>query len=437
MCKLQLRAAPAGVVLAVLAMMPLAFGQQPSPPQNGGAGAPGAQAGSGRAGRGPAVTSPEVLPDRRITFRILAPNAQSVRVTGGDIPALAGGRGGAQATPAPPPRGQMTKGENGVWEVTLGPVEAGAYRYNFNVDGVTVIDPRNSSISESNTNVWSLVYVPGSDLMDTREVPHGAVASVTYYSTALKKFRRMHVYTPPGYETGNSKYPIFYLLHGAGDCDEAWTSVGRAGFILDNLIAAKKAKPMLVVMPAGHTSATGGGRGAAPATGGPAPVDEFTQDFMTDIMPYAETHYRVLTDRAHRAIAGLSMGGSQTLNVAIPHLEKFAYIGVYSSGLMGSFGGGRGAAPPPAAAPAAPAAPSPPAWEQQHMSELDNAAAKKGLKLFWFSTGADDGLITTTKATVEMLKKHGFTPVFQESPGAHTWLNWRNYLIEFAPQLFQ
>jgi enterochelin esterase family protein len=331
----------------------------------------------------------------------------------------------------------MTKGENGVWEVTLGPVEAGAYRYNFNVDGVTVIDPRNSSISESNTNVWSLVYVPGSDLMDTREVPHGAVASVTYYSTALKKFRRMHVYTPPGYETGNSKYPIFYLLHGAGDCDEAWTSVGRAGFILDNLIAAKKAKPMLVVMPAGHTSATGGGRGAAPATGGPAPVDEFTQDFMTDIMPYAETHYRVLTDRAHRAIAGLSMGGSQTLNVAIPHLEKFAYIGVYSSGLMGSFGGGRGAAPPPAAAPAAPAAPPPPAWEQQHMSELDNAAAKKGLKLFWFSTGADDGLITTTKATVEMLKKHGFTPVFQESPGAHTWLNWRNYLIEFAPQLFQ
>jgi enterochelin esterase family protein len=247
----------------------------------------------------------------------------------------------------------------------------------------------------------------------------------------------MHVYTPPGYETGNSKYPIFYLLHGAGDCDEAWTSVGRAGFILDNLIAAKKAKPMLVVMPAGHTSATGGGRGAAPATGGPAPVDEFTQDFMTDIMPYAETHYRVLTDRAHRAIAGLSMGGSQTLNVAIPHLEKFAYIGVYSSGLMGSFGGGRGAAPPPAAAPAAPAAPPPPAWEQQHMSELDNAAAKKGLKLFWFSTGADDGLITTTKATVEMLKKHGFTPVFQESPGAHTWLNWRNYLIEFAPQLFQ
>ena len=124
---------------------------------------------------------------------------------------------------------------------------------------------------------------------------------MTYYSTALKKFRRMHVYTPPGYETGSAKYPVFYLLHGAGDCDDSWTSVGRAGFILDNLIAAKKAKPMVVVMPAGHTStaAFGGGSGAAPAAGGaPPPLDEFTQDFLTDIMPYAETHYRVLTDRA-------------------------------------------------------------------------------------------------------------------------------------------
>ena len=414
----------AAAVIAALAMMPRASAQPPALPQ------------AGRGGRGPVVISPEVQPDRHITFRILAANAQSVRVTGGDIPALAGGRGGQGAPPAPP-RGEMTKGENGVWEITLGPIDAGAYRYNFNVDGVTVIDPRNPSISESNNNVWSLVYVPGSDFMDTREVPHGAVASVTYYSTALTKFRRMHVYTPPGYETSSARYPIFYLLHGAGDSDEAWTSVGRAGFILDNLIAAKKVKPMLMVMPAGHTSAAGFGRGMGATAGGPAPVDDFTKDFMTDIMPYAESHYRVLTDRAHRAIAGLSMGGSQTLNIAIPHLEKFAYVGVYSSGLIGAFGGGRGPGPStaPAAAPAA--ATQPPAWEQQHLAELDNAAARKGLKLFWFSTGVDDGLITTTRATVDLLKKHGFTPVFKESPGAHTWINWRNYLNEFAPQLFQ
>ena len=121
------------------------------------------------------------------------------------------------------------------------------------MDGVSVIDPRNPSTSESNSNTWSLVYVPGSDFMDTKDVPHGAVAEVTYYSKSLQRFRRMHVYTPPGYESGEGKYPVFYLLHGAFDCDDSWTSVGRAGFILDNLIAAGKAKPMVVVMPAGHT----------------------------------------------------------------------------------------------------------------------------------------------------------------------------------------
>jgi enterochelin esterase-like enzyme len=369
---------------------------------------PLAPAQPGRGPQGPVVLSPEVQPDRHVTFRILAPQAQNVRLAGSDIP----GNG---------PGAPMTKAENGVWEVTLGPIDPGAYRYNFNVDGVPVIDPHNPSVSESNNNVWSLVYIPGAGFMDTANVPHGAVAAVTYYSTALEKFRRMHVYTPPGYEKGEGRFPVFYLLHGAGDSDDSWTSVGRAGFILDNLIAAKKARPMVVVMPAGHTSRTFAGRGGR-APGAP---DEFVQDFVTDIMPYTETHYRVYADRAHRAIAGLSMGGSQTLNIAIPHLDRFAYIGVFSSGIF-SFGGRAGAAPPAG-----------PTWEEQHQAELDNAAAKKGLKLLWFSTGKDDGLLNTSRATVDMLKKHGFSPVFQESAGAHTWINWRNYLNEFAPQLFQ
>src|SRR5581483_10530524 len=249
----------------------------------------------------------------------------------------------------------------------------GAYRYTFNVDGVPVVDPRNAAISESNSNVWSLVVVPGNDLMDTRNVPHGAVASVTYYSTALQKFRRMHIYTPPGYELGKDKYPVFYLLHGAGDNDDCWTSVGRAGFILDNLIAANKAKPMIVVMPAGHTRPFGPGM--------PRPqnaTEEFVQDFTQDVMPYVEKNYRVIADRSHRAIAGLSMGGNQTLNIAIPHLDEFAYIGVFSSGLIGGFGG-RVAAAGAAPAPAPQNAPSP--WEDQHLSMLDNAGLKKGLKL--------------------------------------------------------
>ena len=397
--------------------------------------------GRGGAAQVAQIVSPEVRPDRTIVFRILAPQAQNVRLVGGDNPALAGGgRGAAAGAPSP---GQMSKGEDGIWSVTLGPIDPGAYRYNFNVDGVSVIDPRNSAISESNTNVWSLVYVPGSDVMDTKQVPHGAVAAVTYYSTALQKFRRMHVYTPPGYETGgNQKYPVFYLLHGAGDCDESWTSVGRAGFILDNLIAAKKVKPMVVVMPAGHTnSLPAGGRAAPPAAGAPAaapasPLDDFARDFLTDVMPFAETHYRVLTDRSHRAIAGLSMGGSQTLNVAFLHLEQFAYIGVFSSGA--SLGAGRAAAAPATPpAPGATVAVAPAAWETSHLSNLDNATLKKGTRLIWLSTGVDDRLMPNTKATVEMLKTHGFDPVFKESPGGHTWINWRNYLTEFSTLLFQ
>lgn len=416
-----IRAGLASALLAVFAWAPVGLAQQTAPP-------PATPPAAGRGGTPapPPVVSPEVMPDRSVVFRIRAPQAQNVRVSGGDIPALAGGGRGAAAPGGPPPPGQMTKDESGVWAVTLPPIDPGAYRYNFNVDGVTVIDPRNPSISESNTNVWSLVNIPGSDVMDTRQVPHGAVAAVTYYSTALGRFRRMHVYTPPGYESGGQqKYPIFYLLHGAGDCDDSWTSVGRAGFILDNLIAAKKVKPMVVVMPAGHTSATGRGGGGAAAT----PLDDFARDFLTDIMPYAEKTYRVMTDRAHRAIAGLSMGGSQTLNIAFLHLDKFAYVGVFSSGA--SLGGGRGAAAAPATTPPRPD------WEATHLAGLDNAALKKGTRLIWLSTGSTDGLLPNTKSTVELLKKHGFAPVFKESPGGHTWINWRNYLAEFTPQLFQ
>jgi len=357
--------------------------------------------------QGPRVTSPEVAADRHVTFRILAPKAEAVRFSGGDVPGVGQGA-------------EMKKDPNSVWEATLGPLDPGAYRYNFNVDGVSVIDPRNPATSESNTNTWSLVVVPGSEFMDTKDVPHGAVAEVTYFSKSLKRFRRMHVYTPPGYELGQGKFPIFYLLHGAGDCDDAWTSVGRAGFILDNLIAAGKAKPMVVVMPAGHT---GPFMFRPRGESGQPPVDEFAQDFQTDIMPYAESHYRVYTDPENRAIAGLSMGGGQTLNIAIATPAKFAYVGVYSSGIFGITGGPGGA-------------PAGPSWEEQHKEVLDNADLKKTIKLLWFATGKDDFLVGTSRATVEMLKKHEFEPVYKESDGAHTWLNWRNYLNEFAPQLF-
>ncbi len=216
--------------------------------------------------------------------------------------------------------------------------------------------------------------------------------------------------------------------------------MGRAGFIFDNLIAMKKVKPMIVVMPAGHQPGVPG-FGAPPAAGPgvanqPPAVNPFTDEFVTDIMPYAEKNYRIIPDRQHRAIAGLSMGGSQTLDIAFTHLDKFAYIGVYSSGATLGGGGRRGATPATPGAAAPPQQPRPD-WEATHKADLDNAGLKKGTRLVWLSTGVDDGLMPNTKSTVDLLKKHGFEPVFKESPGAHTWINWRKYLNEFAPQLFQ
>jgi enterochelin esterase-like enzyme len=355
--------------------------------------------------RGPQVVSPEILTDRRITFRILAPKAETVRLMAGDIPGSVNPGGAGR---------DLKKGDEGVWEITLGPVDPGAYRYYFNVDGVNVVDPRSPAISESNGNVWSVVYVPGSDFLDTKDVPHGAVAAVYYDSTTLGRTRRMHVLTPPGYESGDKKYPVFYLLHGAGDSDDSWTSVGRANFILDNLIAAGKAKPMIVVMPAGHTN-----NPANPPNPNAAPrpltaPTEFDEDFTKDLRPYIEKHYRVLADPAHRAIAGLSMGGGQTLSIALANPGDYGYFGVFSSGLFQR---------------------NLPDWEKEHQAQLDEAD-KSGLRLAWFRTGKDDGLIRRTRETVDLLKKHGFKPVFDESTGGHTWINWRNYLKDFAPLLF-
>jgi enterochelin esterase family protein len=353
--------------------------------------------------KGPVFVSPDVKEDRSVAFRLHAPKATAVGLMAGDIP------GGGPRT--------LKKGDNDVWELTLEKVDPGTYRYLFMVDGVPTADPRNQAVSQSNGNVWSVVHVPGADFMDRKEMLHGAVARVYYHSSALGRDRRMHVYTPPGYETSGEKYPVLYLLHGAGDSDDSWTSVGRANFILDNLIAAGKAKPMLVVMPAGHTGPFSWNLPTAPAKGGgPAGNARFEDDFTKDIQPYVEKNYRVLADRTHRAIAGLSMGGAQTLNLFADRPKDFGYAGVFSSAVI--FGKATD-------------------WEKQHETNLDDKAAKEGLKLVWFATGKDDFLMGRTKETVELFKKHGFAPEFQETTGGHTWINWRKYLNEFAPRLFQ
>jgi enterochelin esterase family protein len=381
------------------------------------------------------VVSPERLADGRVTFRLYAPNASNVFLNAGDLPPVTFTPPGAPPvpqTPGSPGATAFTKGENGVWEfTTAAAVPPGAFRYAIMVDGVRTLDPVNTRTSESNTAMWSMFFVAGITNEEVKDVPHGAVAEVFYASSVLKTTRRMHVYTPPGYEAGNGKYPVFYLLHGAGDTDDAWTSVGRAGFILDNLIAAKQAVPMIVVMPAGHQPAR---PGLPPGAAGPAAppagaVNPFTQEFLADVMPYVERHYRVIADRPHRAIAGLSMGGMQTLDIAFRELAKFAYIGVYSSGA--ALGGGRGAAA------GAAAAPPPPDWAEMHKADLANPSLKAGTKLVWLATGVDDRLIASTRTTVEILKQHGFQPEFKETPGAHTWLVWRDYLQQFVPRLFK
>lgn len=346
------------------------------------------------------IVSPDIAANRDVTLRLRAPSAERVElVSGGDIPGV-------------PVQGglPLAKSTDGIYSVKLPALAAGAYRYRFMVDGVPTGDPSNPATSESNGNAWSLFYVPGAPFMDTQRVAHGAVAEVHYHSTALGRTRRMHVYTPPGYEKNRDIYPVFYLLHGAFDGDDSWSTVGRAGFIVDNLIAAGDAQPMIVVMPDGHTERFGGGaRGLDMA--------DFVSEFTADVKPYVESTYRVRSDRASTAIAGLSMGGAQTLDIAFADPRSYAYVGVFSSGVFGIADDA--------------------SWENAHRAALDDASAKRGLKLVWFSTGKDDFLLDTTKATVAMLEKHGFDVVYEESAGGHTWINWREYLARFAPQLFR
>ena len=357
----------------------------------------------------PQFNSPELGADKKVTFRLLAPKANEVKISIGDLPST--GQGVA-----------MKKGDKGIWEGTVGPVPPGAYRYRFQMDGVAVIDPKNSTTSESNGNTWSLVYVPGSETSDLKQVPHGAVAQIDYYSKTLNKFRRAHVYTPPGYEKGEGKFPVLYLLHGAFDCDNSWSTVGRAGIILDNLIAAGKARPMVVVMPAGHTGAFQFG-GPPGENSFEKQMSAFVSDFQNDLKPHVESRYRILGDRANRAIAGLSMGGAQTLDIAFSNPKDFSHVAVFSSGIFGINGGFGGAGPNNQ-------------WETKYKAALDDAEVKKGLKLFWFGTGKDDFLVDTTRATVKMFQSHKLEPVYKETDGGHTWIKWRDYLSELVPQLF-
>ena len=348
----------------------------------------------------PSLRSPELTSAGDVILRLSAPEADSVRLTsGGDIPGLS-------------PRSglEMTKDAEGVWEITLPAIEPGAFRYRFDVDGVATLDPLNRLTSESTGNSWSLYHVPGFSFMDTQRVPHGAVSEVTYYSDVLGQHRRMHVYTPPGYQTDQRLYPVFYLLHGAGDSDNSWSTIGRAGFIMDNLISAGNAEPMIVVMPDGHPPAADGGPGGMQ-------IARFAEEFAADIKPFIEAGYRVRDGRDATAIAGLSMGGAHTLEIAMSDLDQFGYVGVFSSGVFGISENNE--------------------YQVRHQATLENAALREELEYFWFAIGDEDFLLEISDSTVDMFREFGFEVDYHMSGGGHTWRNWRDYLHAFAQELFR
>jgi enterochelin esterase-like enzyme len=372
--------------------------------------------------RTPPPASPEVHPDRKVTFRIQAPKASEVTVRGDWM----------EGGPA-----NFTKGDDGVWSVTVGPLAPDFYSYAFSVDGVKTLDPRNATVKQGVSGLDNMFFVPGEEakFQDNQPVPHGQVRQVWYRSNTLDAQRRMHVYTPPGYDGGSStgggtgggwgeQYPVLYLLHGGGDEDSGWSTIGRAGFILDNLIAAGKAKPMLVVMPNGSLPRPANMPSFTPGTT-PSPEamaamaalqDRFTNELMKEVVPFVEKNFRVRGGREHRALAGLSMGGGQTLRVLTQHPDQFGYVAVWSAGI------GRDGQN----------------WGERNKEFLGKAEqVNRDVKLLSIVVGDKDFALNGSKALSEALTKHGVKNELKITGGGHTWINWRQYLNELAPRLFQ
>jgi len=359
----------------------------------------GAAKGGGRAA--PAVPGYEVGTDRRVTFRLRAPEAATVTVSG-DFAT------GAQT---------MTKGPDGVWTLTTAPLRAAVYNYRFTVDGIATSDPSNPMLGTADRgNGASLLEVQGDkpSPWSLQPVPHGNIHINTYVSKTLKATRNIYVYTPPGYETSTTRYPALYLMHGAGGSESSWVTAGRANLILDNLISEGRAKPMIIVMPYG--------RAGQSTTFGPAPVvvpeDQknltFPNDVVPDVIEFAEKNYRIAPGADNRAIAGLSMGGNQTLIIGLNHLDLFHYVGAFSPVIMNANA------------------------DQDFKTLLSDAAgSNKKLKVFNIYIGKEDTLYMSNVSFHRLLDQHQIKHVFTETEGAHVWWNWRDYLVDYAPRLFR
>jgi enterochelin esterase-like enzyme len=368
-------------------------------------------------GRGPAVRSPEVAADGQVTFRLRAPNAKEVAVTG---------------------IGQrlvMVKDDQGTWSATTAALQPDLYTYAFSVDGVTMSDPGNPMMKTA----WgaagqSMVRVPGAAPWNPGAGPFGAVTHHTYHSALIGDDRDYYVYTPPNYDSHRKDpYPVLFLLHGLGDDAAGWTTVGAANVILDNLISQGKAKPMIMVNTLGYGTADGT-RGAM----GPAMIPMFAKALVEEVLPQVEKNYHAAKDRNHRAIAGLSMGGAESLYTGLNYLDRFSYIGSFS----GAFVMWPRANPAP---PAQPGGAGRGGRGSQAMTDADfekafpNLTAKTNSQLHrvWIACGADDSLLAVNKQFKTWLKSKNVEFTDLEIPGfAHVWPLWRRNLAELAPQLF-
>jgi enterochelin esterase family protein len=343
----------------------------------------------------PPLVSPQVHEDRRVTFRVRAPKANEVTVAG-EWP------GGA--TP-------LTKDEQGLWSATLGPLEPDLYGYSFSIDGFQTLDPSNPAVKPMRSPRTSILDVPGDKpaLHDFQAVPHGVVRLHEYQSRSLGRLRRLQVYTPSGYEKSRTKYPVLYLLHGAGDNEGTWVALGRAHLIADNLFAWGKATPAIIVMTDGHALPPGP-RGTN-ATERARAIAAFEGDLLQDVIPLIEANYRVREGTAYRAIIGLSMGGGQSLTIGLNHPELFAWVGGMSSSVF-----------------------SP---ETTIAHALNDASiTNHRLKLLWFACGKDDSLLKRSQEFDELLTARGIRHTFKLTDGNHSWPVWRRYLVEFLPLLF-
>jgi enterochelin esterase family protein len=349
----------------------------------------------------PAV-SPEVSADGHVTFRLRAPGAKEVTLRGEWVAA-----GGIDVSPPV----AMTRDESGVWSVTVGPLPSEVLAYSFNVDGLTIADPQNRDVKlAANGAAQSLVAIPGNPprVHDIRDVPHGIVQENWYRSKAAGgQTRHFFVYTPPSYDPKLAAgYPVMVLLHGAGNSETNWQSIGRANFILDNLIADKRALPMLLVMPFGHVLPPGGDL---------TPNNTlFEQDVLEDIMPAIEARYNVAKGAKNRAIAGLSMGGMQALAMGLRHPDRFSWIGVFSPVTE-------------------------PEIAQRYSEQLSKAdQLNASLSLLWVGCGTLDNLFQRTKTVDEALSARGVRHEFHAVEGArHSWVLWRENLAELATRAFK